>query len=95
MTAADREPLRQFVANLEAAIAERGLSAAEIAARADLDDAHLRLILSGRRMVQLDTLVKLAGALEVPPDRLLEGVRWESDGRGGGEFRALGRRAWS
>lgn len=83
-----REPMRQFVSNLGAAMAECGLSAAEVAARADLDGAHLGLILRGRRMVQLDTLVKLAGALGVPPERLLAGVRWVSDGRGGGEFRA-------
>lgn len=87
MTAADREPTRQFVANLREAMAERGRSPAEVAARAELDDAHLGLILRGQRMVQLDTLVKLAGALEVPPDRLLAGVRWISDGHGGGEFR--------
>lgn len=88
MTAAVREPMCQLVANVGAAMAEHGLSPAEVAARADLDDAHLGLILRGRRMIQLDTLVKLAGALGVPPDRLLEGVRWESDGRGGGVFRA-------
>jgi transcriptional regulator with XRE-family HTH domain len=52
----------------------------------DIHRSHLSLILSGDRVVQLDTLVKLAGALGVEPAELLSGVRWVSDGKGGGEF---------
>lgn len=91
MTAAVPEPMRQFVANLDRLIAERGLTPAELAARADIHRSHLTLILGGERMVQLDTLVKLAGALGVSPAELLAGVNWVSDGEGGGEFRS-GRR---
>jgi len=80
MTAAP-EPMRQFVANLNRLIAERGLTAAELAARADIHRSHLTLILGGERMVQLDTLVKLAGALGVSPAELLADVSWVSDGR--------------
>jgi transcriptional regulator with XRE-family HTH domain len=87
MTAAVPEPMRQFVSNLSREIARRGLPPVEIAARAEIHRSHLVLILAGERMVQLDTLVKLAGALEVPPERLLEGVEWVPDGRGGGDFR--------
>jgi transcriptional regulator with XRE-family HTH domain len=82
------EPMRQFVANLERLSAERGLSQPELAARAEIHRSHLTLILAGERMVQLDTLVKLAGALDVSPADLLVGVEWVSDGEGGGEFRA-------
>jgi transcriptional regulator with XRE-family HTH domain len=88
MTAAVPEPMRQFVSNLTRLIAERGVTPAELAARADIHRSHLTLILAGERRVQLDTLVKLAGALEVPPEQLLEGVEWISDGQGGGEFRS-------
>jgi transcriptional regulator with XRE-family HTH domain len=84
------EPLGQFVANLTRLMAAKGMSAAEVADRADVHRSHLNLILSGERMVQLDTLVKLAGALDVSPAELLERVRWVSDGHGGGEFRAAG-----
>jgi transcriptional regulator with XRE-family HTH domain len=91
MTAAVPEPMRQFVANLDRLIAERGLTAAELAARADIHRSHLTLILGGERMVQLDTLVKLAGALGVSPAELLAGVSWVSDGIGGGEFRSRRR----
>lgn len=80
------EPMRQFVSNFSREIERRGLSSAEVAARAEIHPGHLALILAGERMIQLDTLVKLAGALEVPPERLLEGVEWVSDGHGGGEF---------
>ena len=88
MTAAVPEPMRQFVANAKRLIAERGMTPAEVAARADIHRSHLTLILAGERMVQLDTLVKLAGALGVSPTELLAGVDWVSDGRGGGEFRS-------
>lgn len=81
------EPMRQFVSNLSREIERQGLSTAEVATRAELHRSHLALILAGERTVQLDTLVKLAGALEVPPERLLAGVEWVSDGDGGGEFR--------
>jgi transcriptional regulator with XRE-family HTH domain len=91
MTAAVPEPMRQFVANLDRLIAERGLTPAELAARADIHRSHLTLILGGERMVQLDTLVKLAGALGVSPAELLAGVNWVSDGEGGGEFRSRRR----
>lgn len=84
------EPMRQFVANLERLGAERGLGPAELAARAEIHRSHLTLIMAGERMVQLDTLVKLAGALDVSPADLLAGVEWVSDGEGGGEFRRDG-----
>jgi transcriptional regulator with XRE-family HTH domain len=79
--------MRQFVATLERLMEARAMTPAEVAARADIHRSHLSLILAGERMVQLDTLVKLAGALSVSPAELLAGVRWVSDGRGGGEFR--------
>ena len=87
MPAAVPEPTRQFAANVQRAMAEKGLTAAEVADLAELSLNHLNLILRGKRTVQLDTLVKLAGALDLPPERLLDGVEWVSDGRGGGEFR--------
>lgn len=89
MTAkAAAEPVHRFAANLGRAMAEKGLSVEQVADRAEIHTGHLCLILRGKRMVQLDTLVKLAGALDLPPERLLEGVEWVPDGRGGGEFRS-------
>ena len=87
--AAASQPTRQFASNVKREMVARGLSLAEVAELAELSLYHLNLILRGERKVQLDTLVKLAGALGVPPERLLAGVEWVSDGRGGGEFRTL------
>ena len=81
-------PTQQLASNLKRAIAEKGLAIAEVADRAEINSGHLCLILRGKRTVQLDTLVKLAGALDVAPGDLLAGVSWVSDGRGGGEFRS-------
>jgi hypothetical protein len=35
----------------------------------------------------VDSILRLAGALEVTPGELYEGVAWLPDGEGGGEFR--------
>ena len=81
-----QQPTRQLVANLGRLMDEREMTPHEVAAAAEVHRSHLSLILDGARVVQLDTLVKLAGALGVEPAELLAGVRWVSDGRGGGEF---------
>lgn len=90
MPAAVPEPTRQFASNVRRTMAEKGLTVSDLADRAELSRNHVNLILRGRRKVQLDTLLKLAGALGVPPEQLLEGIEWVSDGRGGGDFRARG-----
>jgi transcriptional regulator with XRE-family HTH domain len=79
--------MRQLAANVRRSMEWEGLSVAEVGRRAEMHRAHVNAILRGERMVRLDTLIKLAGALEVPPERLLEGVEWVPDGEGGGEFR--------
>ena len=55
---------------------DRGLSLSQIARRAEIHRTHVSLIIRGRRMVQIDTVVKLAGALEAQPADLLRGVAW-------------------
>lgn len=92
MTAGPAEENRGLVAerfalNLAHCKRETGMSLTEIAERAEIHRTHLGLLLRGKRLVRVDTVVKLAGALEVPPSALLEGVRWrppqggESTGR--------------
>jgi transcriptional regulator with XRE-family HTH domain len=66
----------QFAANLADRKREKGLSLTEIAERAEIHRTHLGLLLRGKRLVRIDTVLKLAAALEVPPSALLEGVRW-------------------
>lgn len=40
----------------------------------------------GHRLPRLDVLLKLASVLEVGPETLLEGVRWETATYGNGRF---------
>lgn len=56
-----------------------GLSQAGTAERAGLHRTEIALIEGGRRLPRLDTIVKLAGALEVQPCALLAGMAWRLD----------------
>jgi transcriptional regulator with XRE-family HTH domain len=49
------------------------------AERAGLNRTEINLLEHGRRVPRLDTIVKLAGALEVEPCALLTGLAWELD----------------
>lgn len=55
----------------------RKLSQEELAARASVHRTQISLMESGKRLPRLDTLVKLAGALEVELPKLVEGIVWE------------------
>lgn len=52
------------------------LSQAQLATRASVDRTHVSQVEAGKRAVRLETLVKLAGALGVGPEVLLDGLRW-------------------
>lgn len=56
---------------------KRGLTQAATAERAGLDRTEVSLIERGKRVPRLETIVKLAGALEVEPSALLEGMAWK------------------
>jgi transcriptional regulator with XRE-family HTH domain len=66
----------RFAANLARCKREKGLSLTEISERAEIHRTHLGLLLRGKRLARLDTILKLSGALGVPPSALMEGVRW-------------------
>lgn len=66
----------QFAANLAHHKREKDLSLTQIAERAEIHRTHLGLLLRGKRLVRIDTVLKLAAALEIPPSALLDGVRW-------------------
>jgi transcriptional regulator with XRE-family HTH domain len=57
-----------------------GFSQEELGYRASLHRTEVGLLERGERLPRIDTLLKLAGALELPPARLLEGMSW-SPGR--------------
>lgn len=81
------EPAQQVGANLRRIKAEKGLSYTQIAERAELHRTHVGLIMKGKRALRIDSLVRLAGAIDVPVAALLEGILWEPDPKGGGRYR--------
>jgi transcriptional regulator with XRE-family HTH domain len=65
----------------------RRLSQESLAYRASIHRTQISLIEGGRRQPRLGTLVKLAGALDVPVSALVEGIAWEPVGASAGGFR--------
>lgn len=67
-----------------------GLSQEEVGIRASLHRTEVGLVERGERLPRIDTAIKLAGALGVPLDDLIEGIEWTPGAtrRGGFEFRA-------
>jgi transcriptional regulator with XRE-family HTH domain len=67
---------RRFGENLILLRGRAGLSQERVAERAGLHKSQIGMLEHGRRLAQLDTIVKLAGALEVEPCELLAGMAW-------------------
>ncbi len=63
------------------------MSQENLADRAGIHRTQISLLEGGRRQPLLETLVRLAGALDVPIDALFEGILWESAANGQGQFR--------
>lgn len=59
--------------------ARAGLPQQGTADRAGIHRTHVSMIERGERLPRLDTIVKLAGALEVEPCALLMGMTWKLD----------------
>jgi transcriptional regulator with XRE-family HTH domain len=70
-------PSRRFAANLRRLREAAGLSQEELAFRADVHRTQISLIEGGHRMPRLDTLIKLAGALDATANDLVDGITWE------------------
>lgn len=69
--------LRQrFAANLLHARKRAGLSQEEVGVRSSLHRTEVGLLERGERLPRVDTLVKVAGALEISPCDLLDGIEW-------------------
>jgi transcriptional regulator with XRE-family HTH domain len=63
----------------------------DVAVRASIHRTQISYIESGKRMPRLDTLIKLAGALEVPVSALVEGISWTPTVTRDGEFHVSDR----
>jgi transcriptional regulator with XRE-family HTH domain len=68
---------QRFGTNLIRARLAADLSQEELSFRASLHRTEIGLLERGARIPRIDTLAKLAGALEMPPAELLSGIRWK------------------
>jgi transcriptional regulator with XRE-family HTH domain len=66
----------RFGANLRRVRRREGLSQEELAVRASLHRTEIGRLEVGGRACRIDTLIRLAGAMAVPPGELLDGVAW-------------------
>jgi transcriptional regulator with XRE-family HTH domain len=70
-----------------------GLSQEELGFKASLHRTEISQLERGVRLARIDTLVKLAGALSLPPGDLLKGMAWSPGGTRSGRFREAGATA--
>jgi transcriptional regulator with XRE-family HTH domain len=77
----------QFAENLLIARRRVGLSQEELGFRADLHRTEIGQLERGNRLPRIDTLMRLAGGLSVPPGDLLVGMRWKAGGTRVGRFK--------
>ncbi|MFP5387943.1 MAG: helix-turn-helix domain-containing protein, partial [Thermoleophilia bacterium] len=54
-----------------------GITQEELSFSASLHRTEIGLLERGGRLPRIDTLAKLAGALEVPTSSLLDGIDWQ------------------
>jgi transcriptional regulator with XRE-family HTH domain len=90
MAAFDTLVARRFAANLINARQCAGLSQEQLGFRASLHRTEVGMLERGQRMPRIDTLVKLVGALGVPPGDLLDGIDWISGSAQVGRFLVAG-----
>jgi transcriptional regulator with XRE-family HTH domain len=76
----------QFGRNLAYCRRRTKLSQEELAVRASLHRTAVGQLERGERVARVDTVVKLAGSLGIPPGELLDGMSWEPGGTRLGRF---------
>jgi transcriptional regulator with XRE-family HTH domain len=64
----------------------RKLSQENVAEMAEIHRTQISLLESGRQQPLLETVVRLAGALDVPVEALFEGILWQPSPVGPGRF---------
>lgn len=81
------EVAQQFAANLRQARKRSGLSQEEVGWLASLHRTEIGLLETGARTPRIDTLVKVAAALDLPVDcPLLDGITWNPGSTRAGAF---------
>jgi transcriptional regulator with XRE-family HTH domain len=77
---------RRFGENLVQCRERANLSQEALGYRASLHRTEISLLERGARIPRIDTLVKLAGSLDLPPDALLAGIAWSAGQVTAGRF---------
>ena len=62
----------------------------QLGARAALHRTEIGLLENGKRLPRLDTIIQLAGAMEMEPCGLLDGMTWTPEGHKQGRFYLVG-----
>jgi transcriptional regulator with XRE-family HTH domain len=83
----ERALATRFGENLAQHRDRAGISQEELGFRADLHRTEIGMLERGIRLPRIDTLLKLAGALEIEPGELLDGMGWSPGSRAVGQFR--------
>jgi DNA-binding XRE family transcriptional regulator len=66
----------RFGQNLRRCRILAGLSQEELGERASLHRTEIGKLEKGDRLARIDTLVRLAGAMAIRPEELVEGIHW-------------------
>jgi len=69
----------RFGRNLRTCREKAGLSQEALGIRAALHRTEIGLLERAARVPRIDTLIKLAGAIGVPPGNLLDGMSWKPE----------------
>jgi transcriptional regulator with XRE-family HTH domain len=72
----DEAAAKRLGRNLFMARRRAGFSQEELGALASLHRTEIGFIEGGRRLPRVDTLLKLASALDVKAEELLDGIEW-------------------
>lgn len=83
----ERELAARFGENLAHHRKQADLSQEALGFLADLHRTEIGMLERGIRLPRIDTLLKLAGALEIEPGPLLSGMSWRPGRREVGQFR--------
>jgi transcriptional regulator with XRE-family HTH domain len=78
---------QQFAANLCRLRERADITQEELSFRAGLHRTEIGLLERGGRIPRIDTAAKLAGALEVEPGELFEGIAWTPGDFRRGQFK--------
>jgi transcriptional regulator with XRE-family HTH domain len=77
---------RCFGKNLRRARRRADLSQEQLGVAAGLHRTEIGLLERGARVPRIDTLVKVASALEIAPDELIAGIEWHPGNAEAGAF---------